>query len=211
MNPSSPSALALVGNPVLDAQSFPLYWPERWQRTKVPERTSRYKVSFVQARDHVLHELELLGATTRIISTNIPTRLDGLPRADVSPRDAGVAVYWTTRNGRNSVIACDRWATVRDNMRACGLALEGMRAVLRSGATQVAEKVYMGFAALPDNASGAWRAALGFRDQDKPNQTELRAAYELRVFKVHPDRGGKHEDMASLNAAYAQARAELGL
>jgi hypothetical protein len=53
-----------------------------------------------------------------VISTNIPARLDGLPRGDAKwPADPGAAVYWT--NGFSSgprVMAIDQYTAVEDNL-----------------------------------------------------------------------------------------------
>lgn len=48
--------------------------------------------------DRILDSLEKMGMSRRdiIISTNVPTRLDGLPRSGARvPDDPGAAVYWT--------------------------------------------------------------------------------------------------------------------
>lgn len=201
---------------MIDADAHPLYWPEQWPRTPAAkrERTYRYKVTFAQARDEILAQLKMLGATARIISTNIPIRNDGLPRRDiVEPSDPGVAVYWEDAEGKQRVLACDRWDKVRDNMRACGLAIEGLRAIERSGASQVLERVYMGFAALPADAGpSTWRGVLEFDAAAAVAPDELRKRYAQLALRAHPDKPhGSHEYMAAVNRAYADARKELGL
>lgn len=202
---------------MIDADAHPLYWPQQWPRTPASkrERTYRYKVTFAQARDEILAQLKLLRVTSRIISTNIPLRNDGLPRRDIlEPSDPGVAVYWEgAADGKQHVIACDRWDKVRDNLRACGLAIEGLRAIERSGASQVLERVYMGFAALPADASpSTWRGVLEFNPDEAITAEQLRKRFELLALRAHPDRpDGSHEYMAAVNQAYAQARKETGL
>lgn len=199
---------------MIDADPSPLYWPQQWPRTPPAkrERTYRYKVTFVDARDDMLAELKRLGATARIISTNIPIRNDGLPRRDISePSDPGVAVYWEAE-GKQQVIACDRWDTVRDNMRACGLAIAALRALQRSGATQILDKVYMGFAALPADAGpSTWRAVLEFEAEEPITAAALTQRYRSIALRAHPDSGGSHEYISAVNRAYGEARKELGL
>jgi hypothetical protein len=200
----------------LDADAYPLYWPELWPRTPPHERqsTARYKVSFAEARDRVVHSCKLLGAIEIVLSTNIPLRRDGLPRMDISePTDAGVALYWVERKAGKPtprVIACDHWRKVRDNMRAIGLAVEALRALKRSGATQIADKAFTGFNALPANAganSTPWRDVFG----PCTTREALEHAYREASRSAHPDLGGSHERMIAVNAAYAIARLELGV
>lgn len=208
----------------IDAVAFPLYWPQGWPRTRFRSRTSRYSVTMVRARDEVMRTLAGMNATERIISTNVPIRRDGLPAAGCpEPQDPGVAVYWAERlvdaqgraqGQRHQVIACDRYTTVRDNLRACGLALEGLRAIARSGASQVLDRAYTGFAALPANAGASdWREVLGLdvTSGRALNGEQLKAAYRAMAERAHPDHGGSTEQMASVNRAYADARRELGL
>ena len=120
-------------------------------------------------------------------------------------------MYWEQGKAQH-VIACDCWTTVRDNMRACGLAIAGLRAIERSGASQVLERVYMGFAALPANASpSTWRAVLEFHADDAVSVEVLRKRFEMIALRAHPDKTtGSHEYMAAVNQAYADARKELG-
>ena len=101
-------------------QAYPLQWPSAWPRTDTPQR-SRFGVSFAVARDDLLSELELLGATDIVISANIELRRDGLPYANrPEPDDRGVAIYFVW-HGRTQCIPVDRWDRVRDNVRAAGL------------------------------------------------------------------------------------------
>jgi hypothetical protein len=208
---------------ILDADAHPLYWPEQWPRTPPSERerTTRYKVTFADARDRLVHSLKLLGATEIVLSTNIPMRKDGLPRMDIAePNDAGVAVYWVERGKWNStkrdydqiprVIACDHWTKVRDNIRAVGLAVEALRALKRCGATQIADKAFTGFAALPAHAgatsTGArpWRAVFGFNG-GPITRAQIEHAYKVAVRTAHPDLGGSQDQMVEVNAAYRDA------
>lgn len=196
----------------IDADAYPLYWPEHWPRTKRRETTYRYKLTFAAARDAAIKQLKKLRATEIIISTNIPVRRDGLPRADIQPTDPGVAVYWTefaTSGSTPRVIACDKWSTVRDNMRACGLALEALGALKRSGATQVVERAFGGIAALPMNASRPWRDAMGFSHTDPVSRETLTARYHELLLKAHPDHGGTQSALTALINAYRDARDEM--
>lgn len=194
---------------------FPLEWPHGWTRTAPGRRgDAPYRVSFTQARDELLEGLRLLGARDAVISSNVPLRRDGLPGAiDREPADPGVAVYWTTRKGEPRVMACDRWRRVRENVRALGLAIEGFRAIERSGATQILERAYLGFAALPAVAGASvirsWREVLDLSGAF--SREFLEARYRELARKAHPDiAGGSHAAMAELNRARDQAIDWLG-
>lgn len=202
-----------------DVDAYPLTWPVGWPRTPDTRRTEtwRYKVSFADARDELVRSVQLLGGESVVVSSNVPTRRDGLPFASYSePTDPGVAVYWVERIGSTvtpRAIACDAWLKVRDNMRAVGLAVDGLRALRRSGASQVVERAFTGFAALPATTSSRsaphWRDVLGLRGT--VTREQLDATYKRLAVEAHPDRpGGSHERMSQINRARSDALRELG-
>lgn len=84
-------------------EAYPLYWPEGWKRTRFPDY-SRFKTGFGAARKFLFEELGRMGATHIVLSTNIPLRNDGMPRANMAPGggDHGVAVYFK-RKGKDMV------------------------------------------------------------------------------------------------------------
>ena len=188
--------------------AHPLYWPEGWKRERYRSH-ARYKLTFVEARKHLLKQVQLLGGSNPVISSNMPLRQDGLPLAGGyrEPSDPGVAIYWT-KKGVTHVMACDHWHKTVDNMRALGLALEALRAVDRSGASQVLERAFAGFASLPAPVSG-WRATLGFAANENPSREALKERYRQRIFENHPDRGGSEETTRKIIAAHAAALLEL--
>jgi hypothetical protein len=95
----------------------PLQWPTGWPRTARPQ-WSNFKVSQNEAQMGIVRGLHLLGARNIVISTNIELRRDGLPYAGRRPpEDQGGAVYFTY-NGSEQCIPCDKWRTIRENMRA---------------------------------------------------------------------------------------------
>jgi len=196
--------------------AFPLAWPDGWLRTPAAERrSSKYQVSFTAAVNDLLEELRLFGVRDQdvVISTNIPVRHDGLPYANTrEPQDCGVAVYWTTRKNEARVIACDSWRTVRENMRAVGLAIQGLRLIERTQASEILRRAYTGFAALPAAGSGtlpSWAHILGFSTVAGLTLDDIETAYRKHVQDNHPDRGGEHEAMVQLNCARDEAREAL--
>ncbi len=193
------------------AESFPLYWPTD-QLRRPPERRiwGTFKVGFGQALQDLLAELRLMGAKEVIVSTNVPLRLDGLPKdPDREPKDPGVAVYFT-HGARQLVIACDSYSKVRWNMRACGATVEALRTIQRHGATELLERAFTGFTALPPKGGGdrPWWEVLGCARDTDPK--DIKAIYRRLAAQHHPDAGGDSETMSRLNRAFQQAEEDLG-
>ncbi|WP_208624220.1 hypothetical protein [Paraburkholderia eburnea] len=162
--------------------------------------------------ERVLLELSRLGIGRDdiVISTNLKTRLDGLPRSDQkAPDDPGVAVYWETRKGKRRVMAIDQYQKVADNLAAVAATLDAMRAIERHGGAQILDRAFTGFAALAAPAAGRpWREVIGV-SQTECDLAAVRVAFRRRASAVHPDKGGSHGEMSELNAALAAAEKEL--
>lgn len=198
--------------------AYPLQWPQGWPRTKLfHQKNGRFKhdgrwITVAAACERVLRELDKLGIGRDdiVISTNLRTRLDGLPRSDQSePPDRAAAVYWETRRGVRRVMAIDQYQSVADNIAAIAATLEAMRAIDRHGGAQILDRAFTGFTALPaPSAKRSWREVLGIpaHTRDMPS---VRIAYRRRASELHPDKGGSHEAMAELNAAMQAAEKEL--
>lgn len=193
------------------AERYPLTWPSDQPRTPPGRRReSDFKVELGRARDDLLDELRRLGAREVILSTSIPVRLDGLPYATArEPDDPGVAVYFT-HDKRQLVIACDSYRRVRENIRAVSATVEALRTIKRHGATQLLERAFTGFTALPPAGGGSrhWSEVLGVARTAGFDQ--VKAAYRALAAQHHPDRGGDHDTMARFTEAYEAAQKELG-
>lgn len=163
------------------------------------------------ARDGLLDEIKLLGGRNVIISTNVKTYIKNGQEVPYAKQDrlddCGVAVYFTLKNEQR-VFACDRWSRIQDNIQAIRKTIEALRGIERWGSSEMLNRVFTGFAALPDTASTAWWIVLGF---DSPNRplAEFEAAYRQKARTAHPDVGGDNEEMAALNAAIQQAREKV--
>jgi hypothetical protein len=199
--------------------SFPLRWPDDWKRTTNRKRHAAYKASFVDAYDDVVKELRLFGAIGVVISTDVPLNRNGRPYADGDSTDPGVAIYFT-RKHQPYVMACDLYDRVRWNMRALGLAIAGLRAVERSGASHILDRAVAGFAQLPSGgpavaapAKRPWREVMnleGFQGPPFVLKAGMEAQYKQLARTRHPDAGGSTEAMAELNAAREEALQEIG-
>jgi hypothetical protein len=146
----------------------------------------------------------MLGGVDPIVSTNIPLRRDGLPYADRRPpSDKGVAVYFKLK-GRQMVFACDRWDGIEDNLHSIELTINALRGIERWGASQMLERAFTGFAALP--AKSEWWEILGFKSGAIASFDQVKEARNRLAQQHHPDKGGNLDTMARINAAFEEAR-----
>lgn len=212
-------------------EAYPLTWPTGWKRTPDEARvTARFvrrerkshtysdgssfsfntnrRLTMAEAVQRVLAELQRMGVDRQdvIISTNVPVRLDGLPRSGArEPDDSGVAVYWQEWSGERRVMAIDLYDRVADNLAAIAATLDAMRAIERHGGAAILERAFTGFVALPaPGAAREWWEVLGVTRT--ASLDEARAAYRRAASEAHPDRGGDDARMAAINAAWAKAQ-----
>lgn len=191
-----------------DTTAYPLCWPPGWPRTASPRRGA-YQVTFERARRDLTRNLQLFGVSDIILSSNIRLRLDGNPYAgDREPEDPAVAVYFK-REGVQQVMACDKWDRVKDNIRALGLAVEALRQLQRCGSTEILDRAFTGFTALPAHSSTRkpWREVLGYPDASLDRNT-LEQCYRRALSAAHPDKpGGSAEAFQEVQDAYLDAQA----
>lgn len=194
------------------ADSFPLCWPVGFPRAKSRSR-ARYRASHTPALRGLIKEIKLLGCPdwNVIISTNMPVQRNGLPY--VSGRllpDPGVAVYFRLKE-RQMVLACDKWDRLEDNIRAIEMTVEAMRGLDRWGCSDILDRAFTGFAALPPppgQGSQPWWEVLGCDQRD--SLPVIETMYRAKTRQCHPDTGGSHDKMADLNRAIAEARSAKG-
>ena len=205
-----------------EQQRYPLAWPVGWKRTPATERqraafaktltvpgdalrlASKRTVplTIADAARRLEGELERLGATEPVLSTNQPLRLDGTPRSDLrEPADPGAAVYFRLK-GKPRCLACDRWTRVADNVAAVAQHIDALRRIERYGVGTM-DQAFAGYAALPPSPADWWIVL-----QVSPDATSAQVddAYRRLARASHPDSGGSHDQMARLNAARDAAR-----
>jgi len=191
----------------LSVDAYPLHWPLGWVRTKHPKR-SRFDTSFTRARNEMIHELELLGATKLVISSNLSLRLDGLPRSgQPQPQDTGIAVYFTL-DGKEQCIPCDRWDRVEDNLQAIRLTIGALRGLDRWGAKSILDAAFRGFVALPGDQEH-WTSVLGLDPETAATPEMIESAFRTMVKETHPDKGGQSTEFQRLMAARQAALQEV--
>jgi hypothetical protein len=201
--------------------SYPLAWPPGWQRT---ERAKRRRAMFgtkpgarerireltvADATERLQRELDLLGAAHPVCSTNVEVRLDGRPRSGArEPDDPGAAAYFTLKELR-TVLACDRWSRVADNIAAIAAHVAALRGIERWGVGTL-EQAFRGYQPLEDFRAGLpWRRVFGIVGGEAVTLAAVEMMFRVRARESHPDHGGSHEAMAELNRALADARREL--
>jgi len=188
-------------------QAYPLNWPVTWPRSTTRARSPFAARSVSKATSELLGEFRRLGVSeyNLIISTNLLLRNDGYPRSEQrTPADPGVAVYCKIK-GKDSVLACDKWATVEDNLWAIAKHIEALRGQNRWGVGSI-EQAFAGYQALPAPAvKKKWYDVLCV--SPRCTLEEAQAAFRRRARDAHPDNGGTHEQMAEVNAAWADAKA----
>lgn len=201
-------------------ETYPLCWPVGIPRTPVQKRERarfhrrvdieggsykrKVETTLYQGVSFVRDELARFGAVNVVISTNVPTRKDGLPDSGAcEPDDSGVAVYFRLK-GEVRCLQCDGWNRVADNLCAIGHTIAAKRGEIRWKAGTAAQ-LWAGYKALPAmDAKATWWAILGFA-QPPISVDVARAKYETRIFAAHPDRGGNANQAAEINAAMTEA------
>lgn len=206
-------------------EAYPLQWPAGWPRTPADEKDKGWQfkerirsdtawqqhkpVSFPTARDKLYTELERLGASNVVVSTNHQPDKFGIPTERSRVQDHGVAIYFRLK-GRSMAMACDRFDGAAANMRSLGLAIEAMRQLERHGGGQMMERAFAGFAALPPPMTTPppkkWWEVLEV--PQTATGAEVHKAFKALAFKYHPDNQdtGDNAKMAEVNAALEQFR-----
>lgn len=221
-------------------KAFPLQWPVGWKRTPEANRKrglfirterqysstpgassylAKKQMTVDKSLERIRDELRRMGihldAVDFIVSTNIPTRRDGLPRSDRGePMDPGVAVYWkdnTVDGWPQRCMAVDRYDRVADNLAAVAATLEAMRAIERHGGAEILDRAFTGFTALPAPITGQkpWREVIGVAF-DESDPVRIRECYRIQRSKAHPDKGGTDAAYQAVERAYEQAAREVG-
>jgi len=218
-------------------QAYPLQWPAGWRRipaerrkradfhrreavyrqdTANPGRSvkaydKKVSLNVADSLGRILAEMSAMGIPRQgvVISTNIPTRLNGLPYSNARvPDDPGAAVYW--KHGKTTrCMAVDRYDRVADNLAAIAATLEAMRAIERHGGAAILDRAFVGFKQLMEPEQ--WWQVLGLKTQDATRE-QIQEAYIAKARENHPDiPGGDVTAMARINAARDRGLEETGV
>lgn len=194
-----------------DIRPYPLVWPHGWV-TIAPERRqdSRFEVNRSRGYYGIQRALRAMGCIEVTISMNVRAQnTTEMDRAG-EPNDSGVAVYWT-RKGVPGAMACDKYKLVRENLRALQKALDGLRAVEDSGASQVLDRIYSSLKALPAHIipKRQWRDVLEIDIDVMPPASMIEKKFKELARTKHPDHGGSQDTFAELAHARDEALAEI--
>lgn len=206
--------------------NYPLQWPLGWPRKRFrassnfsmsrEDRTPKgevYKritsINMATATDRLEKQLDALGAKNPVLSTNVSLSMRGTPRGDERPSDPGAAVYFSFK-GRATVLACDSFVTVAENIAALAAHIDALRRIDRYGVGSL-EQALAGYKALPADSAADWRVALFGANVPSPvTRAAVDSAYKHQAREKHPDLGGSDDAMAWLNRARDYALQELG-
>lgn len=182
-------------------QNFPLQWPVGYPRCQTPT-TCAFKTSLSKAANGIAAELKRFKATDVIISSNLQYRDDGIPYArQTKLDDTGVAVYFKF-NDQQRVICCDKWIHVEDNMHAIQLTIQAMRGMDRWGVSEILERIFTGFKALPE---GDGVDPYNILKSKKTDSFEvIQTNYRKLVKQFHPDNphSGNNEKFLQIQNAW---------
>ncbi len=190
-------------------EAFPLHWPQGYARAE-KRLDSQFKMTPDKARKELVREIELLsGDKNPVVSSNVNIRKDGNMYADMASdkiKDPGVAVYFNY-NDRQVSLACDAWLTPAENIRALGLTVGAMRGMERWGCSEILNRSFTGFTALPAsnliNQKSIWEI-LGFKSI--PSEQAVHDHYKMLAKERHPDKPtGSVALFQELNDAYQLA------
>lgn len=188
-------------------EAYPLQWPAGKPRTVTRKRAAfgthdhrgKKSLTITEALVRLQNELDRLGANNYVISSNLITRLDGLPRSgQAKPQDPGVALYFQLKN-KPHCMPCDTFDRASDNIAAIAKHIEATRAIERYGVATMSE-MFAGFVALPaPGAPRPWWEVLGVpRNADRE---AINAAFRAKAKSAHSDTGGSDAAMTTLNVA----------
>jgi len=196
---------------MMSIPQFPVCWPDHIARSKSTE-PGRFKTSLVQALQNVEDSLRMFGrdsgkaVSDLVISSNYSL-------TDRRPRDSAVAV-WFLWDGEQRCIPVDRYSTVEANLQAIHHVVEARRTELRHGTLALVRATLRGFVALPSpegTRKRLWREVMGYGSGQKVTIDMVRATFRKLASQRHPDKpSGSEALMSELNAAFDEARKELG-
>lgn len=197
----------------MSESAYPLYWPTGWPRTEHRQdamfRTRIQGTGFrpVTVSDATQRLMSEIRAFTRqghnwridpdhvVISTNLSLRRDGFPRSDQgNPTDPGAAVYFSIDEKR-TVLACDKWRSVADNIAAIAAHLGALRGQERWG-VGTTEQAFAGYVALNEKTQPSCFEILGISTD--ATELQIMDAYRRKARETHPDAGGSSEAFSAV-------------
>lgn len=194
------------------AERYPLAWPIGTPRTSGFNRTNGQfrsmggKVGIPSAIKRLESEIDRMGGTDPLLSSNLRVRMSGDVVANAGePGDPGVALYFKFK-GKARVFACDRYYRVADNIAALAAHIDALRRIERYGVGTL-EQALEGYRSLPADSAANWRVVFGLGAG--ATWAEVDAKFKERAKTAHPDKGGTEAEFAHISRARDFARQEL--
>lgn len=186
-------------------RKYPLAWPENDARTPALQRrgTSLFDTPIGKTLDQLETELQRFRATNIVLSIDLPFR--------GKINDSAAALFFDLPGGRAIAICCDLYMKQDDNVRALYKIVEGMRTIERFGGSNVSQKTFTGFAALPPPPD-CWKTLGISKGVGEGLSNKLRREFIMEAFRDRVKEGhAAGKDMAALTEARDQALKELGV
>lgn len=191
-------------------EAYPLHWPQAWRRVPSGKQShSRFDTTVAKARELLVKEIRLLGGRNLIISSNVPINKNGdMYSGNWEPDDRGVAIYFKYKD-KPMCFACDKYYCVRDNLQAIAKTVEALRGIERWGASDMMERAFTGFQALPEHVESSWREVLQIPQDVKISRESVINKFRELSKLHHPDAGGSAEEFQTLVKARDIALTEI--
>lgn len=191
----------------------PLAWPTGWPRS-TELQSARFKhhgrdITISAALDRLELELQRLGATDMLMSSNLKLSLSGMPYSgQAEPKDRGIAVYFKL-NHQDRVLACDKYLSCAGNIAAIANHIDALRRIERYGVGSI-EQAFAGYAALPPPGAEnrpQWRQVFRFRPMSPVSPEDVNTVYRAMAKNAAADEAA----LLTLNLARDEALRELGV
>lgn len=183
----------------------PLAWPENEPRTPGMERQGKslFLTPISRTLDQLERELLRFGATDIVLSIDTPFR--------GKIADTAAALFFSLPGPRAISITCDMFLKQDDNVRGLYKIVESMRTIERFGGSNVSQKAFSGFAALPP-PKDCWKTLGISKGIGAGLSPKLKREFVMEAFRDRAREGhAAGADMAALTEARDEALKQLGV
>lgn len=182
-----------------------LAWPVGFGKENGSGGTGAFKVDLDQAEREMARTLEALGATSAYLSSDNPLGANGRPKGMFGKYEHSAVVLHFVRQGKELTIPCDKFDSLRANVRALGLSVAAIYLMDRYGTSQLMDAALSGFAALPAGGMATpppkpWYDVFGIPESAPAELVE--AAYKVALKRSHPDKGGSEQEFQQVQRAW---------
>lgn len=186
-------------------RKYPLAWPANEARTPIHQKrsTSQFNTGVNKTLDQLERELDRFRGKNIVLSIDLPFR--------GKVQDPAAALFFDLPGARAIAICCDIYLNQDDNIRAIYKIVEGMRTIERFGGSNVSQKTFTGFAALPPPPD-CWKTLGISKGVGEGLSLKLKREFVMEAFRDRVKEGhSAGKDMAAIAEARDQALIELGV